>query len=262
MRIERRHETGADAWTDQEVVQRMRRDDDVAIREFYYRFTPALWREARRGRVQPALRDDVVNDCLADSALHLMQASVAIPVNLTGYLIASLRHRLANDRRAAKRRAALGEAAVSDYQTERVVREVCSEASIRASAGPGAEGSSLSPVLERLSRVVDAGISPDERQLLRWVSASVPQRLIAEWLGITHNAVRVRVLRLRDRLMAAALRDDGAWTTGERDALYEFFRKSGLSERARRALDASRARGSPRQGRNATGRPTAEKEDQ
>jgi hypothetical protein len=62
--------------------------------------------------------------------------------------------------------------------------------------------------------------------------------------------------------MAAALRDDGPWTTGEREALYKFFRRSGLSERARRALDAGRSRGSTQQGRLATGRPTAEKEDQ
>lgn len=262
MRIERRHEAEANAWTDQELVQRMRRDDEVAIREFYYRFTPALWREARRGRVQPALRDDVVNDCLADSALHLMQPSVPIPVNLTGYVVASLRHRLANERRAAKRRAAVGEAAASHQHAERVVREVCSEASIRASAGPAAEVPALSPALERLSRIVDAGISAEERQLLRWVSASIPQRLIAEWLGITHNAVRVRVLRLRDRLMAAALRDDGPWRQGEREALYEFFRRCGLPERARRALDVRRAGGSPQRGRPPTGHPNAEKEDQ
>lgn len=242
MRIERQHEERAESWTDQELVQRMRRDEDVAIREFYRRFAPALWKEARRAHVQPALRDDVVNDCLADSALHLMQSGIPIPANVTGYLVSAIRHRLANDRRAEKRRIAAGEAAVSHGHTERVVREVCSEASIRASAGPAAEPPPLSPVLERLSRVVDARITPEERQLLRWVSASIPQRLIAEWLGVTHNAVRVRVLRLRDRLMDIALRADGSWSPGEREALYDFFRRSGLSERARRALDAARHR--------------------
>lgn len=242
MRIERQSEERAESWTDQELVQRMRRDDEVAIREFYRRFAPALWKEARRAHVQPALRDDVVNDCLADSAIHLMQSGVAIPGNLTGYLVAAMRHRMANDRRAEKRRMAAGEAAVSHGHSERVVREVCSEASIRASAGPAAEPAPLSPVLERLSRLVDAGITPEERQLLRWVSASIPQRLIAEWLGVTHNAVRVRVLRLRDRLMDLALRFEGPWRPGEREALYDFFRRSGLSERARRAFEATRHR--------------------
>lgn len=261
MRIERRHEEGAEAWTDQELVQRMRRDDAVAIREFYFRFTPALWTEARRAHVQPALREDVVNDCLADSAIHLMQANVPVPVNVTGYLVAALRHRLANDRRAAKRRAAAGDAAAAHGHLERVVREVCSEASIRASAGPAAEPPPLSPMLERLSRVMDSGISPEERQLLRWVSASIPQRLIAEWLGVTHNAVRVRVLRLRDRLMDLALRDAGPWKPGEREALYDFFRRSGLSERARRALDAARDRDTAQRRRPGPDRGSAE-EDQ
>jgi DNA-directed RNA polymerase specialized sigma24 family protein len=261
MRIERRHEAGVEAWSDQELVQRMRRDDGVAIREFYYRFTPVLWKEARRAQVQPALRDDVVNDCLADSAIHLMQANVPIPVNVTGYLIAALRHRLANDRRAERRRLAAGEAAVWHGHGERVVREVCSEASLRASAGPAAESPPLSPVLERLSRVVDAGITAEERQILRWVSASIPQRLIAEWLGVTHNAVRVRVLRLRDRLLEVALRDDGPWNPGEREALYDFFRRSGLSERARRALDAARARDAAHHHRRSPGRSSGKEDD-
>lgn len=242
MRIERQSEERAESWTDQELVQRMRRDEEVAIREFYRRFAAALWKEARRAHVQPALRDDVVNDCLADSAIHLMQSGVPIPGNLTGYLVAAMRHRMANDRRAEKRRLAAGEAAIAHGHSERVVREVCSEASIRASAGPAAEPAPLSPVLERLSRLVDAGITPEERQLLRWVSASIPQRLIAEWLGVTHNAVRVRVLRLRDRLMDLALRFEGPWRPGEREALYDFFRRSGLSERARRAFEATRHR--------------------
>ena len=239
MRSQRQQQdAGAESWTDQELLQRMRRDDDVAIREFYRRFTPVLWKLARQEQVQPALRDDVVTDCLSDSAMHFMQATVAPPTNLTGYLIAAFRHRLANDRRATSRRAATGTAAAWGEGGERVVREACSEASIRASAGPAADAPPLSPVLERLSRVIDSGISEDERQMLRWVSASIPQRLIAEWLGITHNAARVRVLRLRERLIEIALRSDVARSPGERVELYEFFRRSGLPERARRALEA------------------------
>ena len=57
MRIERTARDRGKRVDRSELVQRMRRDDEVAIREFYYRFPPALWREARRGRVQPALRE-------------------------------------------------------------------------------------------------------------------------------------------------------------------------------------------------------------
>ena len=241
MRMERRaDETSAESWGDLELIERMRHDEALAIREFYRRFAPALWKIARQAHVQPALRDDVVLDCLADAAMHLMQPGVANPANLTGYLIATFRHRLANDRRASKRRAAASSAAAWQSDGEAVVREVCSEASIRASAGPAAEAPPLSPVLERLSRVIDSGITEEERQILRWVSASIPQRLIAEWLGITHNAARVRVLRLRERLIELALRDPGPWRAGEREELYEFFRRSGLTERARRVVAKSR----------------------
>jgi RNA polymerase sigma factor (sigma-70 family) len=251
MRSERQPNGSAESWSDPELLQRMRHDEALAIREFYRRFTPVLWKLARQAHVQPALRDDVVTDCLSDAAIHLMQPTVAIPANLTGYLVATFRHRLANDRRATKRRAATGSAAAWAGDGERVVREVCSEASIRASAGPAAEAPALSPVLDRLSRVIDAGITDDERQILRWVSASIPQRLIAEWLGITHNAARVRVLRLRERLIEIALKDIGPWRPGEREELYQFFRRSGLSERARRVVERSRDGGSDRRRRPA-----------
>lgn len=239
MRSEKQREASAESWSDQELVQRMRRDEAHAIREFYLRFTPALWKIARLARVQLALREDVVTDCLTDSALHLMQPTVPIPANLTGYLVAALRHRVANDRRATQRRNAKGTAATWIGDGEPVVRELCSEASLRASEGPAADGAPLSPVLERLSRLIDASLSDDERQMLRWVSASIPQRVIAEWLGITHNATRVRVLRLRERLIELALKSNTGWSPRERQELYEFFRRSGLGERAAREINTS-----------------------
>jgi RNA polymerase sigma factor (sigma-70 family) len=239
------------------LLHRRRQDEALAIRELYRRFGSVLWKLARQAHIQPALRDDVVTDCLSDAAIHLMQPTVAFPANLTGYLVAMFRHRLANHWRATKRRTASGAAAAWRGDGERVVREVLSEASLRASAGPAAEVPALSPVLERLSRVIDAGITEEERQILRWVSAAIPQRLIAEWLGITHNAARVRVLRLRERLIEIALRDDGPWRAGEREELYEFFRRSGLSERARRALEtrSRNAAGSRLRGRKSKQEP-------
>lgn len=262
MQPEKRSVPSAQSWSDHEVLQRMRRDDAVAIREFYHRFTPVLWKIARQARVQPELVEDVVTDCLTDSALHLMQATVAEPANLAGYLVSALRHRLANERRAVDRRTAAGSAAMWAGDGERVVRELCSEASIRASAGPAAEPPPLSPVIERLSRVINAGLTDDERQMLRWVSASIPQRVIADWLGITHNAARVRVLRLRERLLELALRGDAAWTPSQRQELYEFFRRSGLGERAANALRHASAVPTPDSiSRRRPGRRTSPEED-
>jgi RNA polymerase sigma factor (sigma-70 family) len=252
MRSERRDEAvNVESWSDSELLQQMRRDDASAIREFYRRFTPVLWKEATRARVRPELRDDLVIDCLGDSAIHLMQASVAPPRSLAGYLVTAFRNHVANSYRAASRRTGAGTKAALTIEGESVVRELCSEASLRASAGPAAESPTLSPVLERLSRVVDAGITEQERQMLRWVSASIPQRLIAEWLGLTHNAARVRVLRLRERLIDLALHAETAWTPRERQELYEFFRRAGLSERARQALERQSSGDSERSRRQA-----------
>ena len=72
-----------------------------------------------------------------------------------------------------------------------------------------------------------------------------------------------RDTRLRERLIELALRDAGPWRQGERRELYEFFRRSGLSERARRAVEGSRAAGGPERSRRSAGRkPRKEGEDQ
>ena len=58
MRNERRaDEASAESWSDKELLQRMRHDEALAIREFYRRFAPVLWKLARQAHVQPALRD-------------------------------------------------------------------------------------------------------------------------------------------------------------------------------------------------------------
>lgn len=247
MRVERRYEADAEVWPDQELVRRMRRDEPAAVREFYRRFTSVLRKEARRAHVHPALCDDVVNDCLGDGAMRLMRPEVPAPVSLTGYLITALRNRMSNDRRAARRRATLGAASAAMAQAEtgeRVVREACSEASLRASAGPAFEAPPLSPVLARLWSLIDGAATAEEHRLMRWLGASVPHSLVAEWLGITHNAARVRALRLRDRLMGVALRSGERWAPEERRELYAFLRRCGCLERARGVLERSRT--SPR----------------
>src|SRR5574338_663532 len=104
MRTERRDEAvSAESWTDSDLLRNMRRDDASAIREFYRRFTPLLWKEVRRARIPPEVRDDLVHDCLSDAAIHLMEASVTMRRHLAGYLVAAARNRLSNVLRANTR---------------------------------------------------------------------------------------------------------------------------------------------------------------
>jgi hypothetical protein len=54
----------------------------------------------------------------------------------------------------------------------------------------------------------------------------VPQSDIAEWLGISHGAVRNRVMRLRARLKEVAMDHAATFTGRERDELSDFFRRT------------------------------------
>ena len=141
------------------------------------------------------------------------------------------------------------------------MREVVSEASIRATTCRSAGHSRSNPASGNVPREM-RGATPHlftHSRRGRKRSGRLLWRLIAEWLGITHNAARVRVLRLRERLIEVAIHDSGPWRPGERQELYEFFRRSGLSERARRAVEGSRGAGGPERSRRGTGR-TSRKE--
>ena len=112
--------------------------------------------------------------------------------------------------------------------SERVVSTASSDDALRASRGPEAEDQSLSPAIERLALELERGLSADERQILGWLSQRVPQRQIAEWLGVTHGAARVRVARLRARLAAAAIRYAHRTDAADRTELDWFFGRLGL----------------------------------
>ena len=112
--------------------------------------------------------------------------------------------------------------------SERVVSTASSDDALRASRGPGVEDQSLAPAIERLALELERDLTADERQILAWLSQRVPQRQIAEWLGITHGAARVRVARLRARLTAAAVRHADRTEGPERTELDRFFGRLGL----------------------------------
>lgn len=214
------------AW-ERELVARMRRDEASAYREFLLTFRPALLDEARRLRVQPALRDEMVDECLDDVALQLRRETTAIPRVLTPYLVRALRlHRLKQYRGDRRRRDREREGAASGYDPAAPIEGLISEATRRASAGPDYERTPASPALERLASMLEEGLSDDEELLFSWVSRWVPQSVIAEWLGVTHGAVRNRVMRLRARLKDATLQHAASFTGRERVEIEEFFRRT------------------------------------
>jgi RNA polymerase sigma factor (sigma-70 family) len=201
------------AW-EQEIVVGMRRDDPNAYMDLFRCYRPLLLGEARRLRIQPALCDEIVDECLDDVAMRLRRYTSPIPRSLAPYLVRALRlHHLAQ-RRGARRRSTdeRAAAAFDTVPTEAAVLSTVSEATIRASAGDYAERQLGSTALERLASMVEEGLSEEEELVLSWVSRWVPQRQIAEWFGISHGAARNRVMRLRARLKEIALQHAASFT--------------------------------------------------
>jgi hypothetical protein len=219
--------------SDRALLERMRKRDGGALREFAKRFYPLLSREARGLGVQTSLRDEIVLQCLDDSLTTLLRARAPVPRSLAGYLCSALRHDVINARRDERRRSRRYARAVSEASgNEWVVAEACSEDSLRASAGQQSEAPSLSPALERLAAALLEGLTSEERSILTWLGHWVPQRVMAEWLGKSYGAMRVQVVRLRARLKQVATRHAGTLAADEQREMTRFFRRMSRAEMA------------------------------
>jgi DNA-directed RNA polymerase specialized sigma24 family protein len=210
---------------DQALVAALRCEDEGALREFFLRFRPGLLLAARRLGLPAGEREALVDDCLADVAVHLIASHGSSPRSLPAYLARSLRNRVLNGRRSrarAERRLEPGAA------TDAALAAGCSEHALRASDGPP-ETAPLSPALQRLAAVLEASLTGEERLLAVWMSHLVPQQEIAAWLGITHKAAAKRIERLRERLQLAALKHIEGVEGDERRELLIFLGRAALA---------------------------------
>jgi len=230
-----RHAGGADTSAaltyDRELLGAVQRGEVGAFARFIERYHRLLLEYARRAGVPSADRDELVGELLDDVALQLMSRGALLPENPRYYLLSALRHRLLNAKRAQGRRDRVVSEAVregyGDYDaaTGGNAAAGCSEASIRASRGPAWERTRLPPVLERLSAKLDESLRPDERQLLVAVAENIPQREIAEWLGVSYVVARKRLERLRARLTDVAMRYTNSLEPDDARELQRFFRR-------------------------------------
>ena len=233
------------AW-ERELAARMRRDEPDAYMEFFCFFRPLLMAEARRLRVQPALCREMVDECLDDVAMRLRRYTTAIPRSLAPYLVRALRlHRLMVLRGDRRRIDVERDGTTSADDPAAPTVGSVSEAALRDSAGPDYERTPASTAIERLASMIEEGLSDEEEMLLSWVSRWVPQSEIAEWLGISHGAVRNRVMRLRARLKEVALRHLASFTGDERDELADFFRRTFANSRQVPGTRTGTDRGDP-----------------
>lgn len=123
----------ARALGDAALVDAMRRGDTGALREFLLRFEPLLEHHAHRLGASGGEPDDLVGETLEDAALALVVPNAQTPRSLPAWLVASLRNRLLNARRAAGSVRRVRETALRDGPT--ADDALCSESSQRASAG-------------------------------------------------------------------------------------------------------------------------------
>jgi DNA-directed RNA polymerase specialized sigma24 family protein len=224
---------------DQALVAALRCEDEGALREFFLRFRPALVLAARRLRVDPGELDALVDDCLADVAVHLIISDTPPPRSLPAYLARSLRNRVLNGLRAhARAQRRLPEQAGDTL--EGAVAACCSDFAVRAS-GAQVDPLPLAPALSRLANALAATLAEEDRLLAVWLSHCVSTREIAGWLGLGDRAAAKRIERLRERLQLVALRHLEAAEGDDRRELLAFLGRASLAPAPAARLRAARA---------------------
>jgi RNA polymerase sigma factor (sigma-70 family) len=238
--------------TDAELVAAVRKGSFEALREFYARFEPLLARYAARAGVTSDSWEENAHDVLCGVVLSLIEANGRAREkesvrDIHAYIQRACRNHFLDAKRSAARREQreLRATSSADATGERMALASCSESSVRASSGEATESVEPSPAIARLAAILDAELSPDERQMLTWVSNAVPMREIAKWLDIGYSAAKVRLSRTRSRLRERALRHVNECTGSEREELIELLRRSGgigrtPRERPARGTAASR----------------------
>ncbi|HEU4723535.1 MAG TPA: hypothetical protein VFS59_19430 [Gemmatimonadaceae bacterium] len=222
--------TDAGATKDYDIVIAMRRGEAVAFEQYVGRFHRILLDYARRAGVPPGERDELVSELLDDVAIQLMTRSAPLPQNPRMYLLSALRHKLLNRKRGSeRRRRVVSEAARAAYaDRDPAAGETaagCSEEMLRTSRGPEWEDAPLPRVLERLAARLSEALRDDERQLLVAVAENIPQREIAEWLGVSYVVARKRLERLRARLTEVAMQYANTLEPDDARELQRFFHR-------------------------------------
>jgi len=219
----------SDTKQDYDIVVAMRRGEAVAFEWYLERFHRVLLDYARRAGVAASERDELVSELLDDVAIQLMTRSAPLPQNPRMYLLSALRHKLLNRKRGSeRRRRVVSEAARAAYNGNVNAGESaagCSEEMQRASHGPAWEGAPLPRMLERLAGRLSEALSDDERQLLVAVAENIPQREIAEWLGVSYAVARKRLERLRARLTDVAMQYANTLEPDDARELQRFFHR-------------------------------------
>src|SRR4051812_4781557 len=192
----------------------MRASVPEAWAEFDARFRPLLERYATRVGIPRWDWSACITEVLDDESLRLIERSTRdMPEHLSAYLVRAVRNRhLALKRAATRRERRYAAAAAADPVTDGVLSLLISEHSRQAADPPrvSEEMATASSAVKQFGTLLSARLTNSEREMLAWVAEGVPQRVIAEWLGINREAAKKRIARLCKRLraIACAVRDE------------------------------------------------------
>jgi RNA polymerase sigma factor (sigma-70 family) len=213
------------------LLAAIHRGDESAIMELFILYAPLLRDQARRMGIEADLRDEVVTTLLDDVVMHLMENQIA-PRHLARYLVASLRNRARDRHRDSNRRRATQDRAYAELggAGQRVVAECHSAYGLQASDGfdLNAARRAQSPIA-RLAEESKRRLSPEEMTMLVCLGRHVPLREIADQLGISYGAARVRLHRLRERFRKIAIEHLASLKINDRFELERFFRRAEVS---------------------------------
>jgi RNA polymerase sigma factor (sigma-70 family) len=217
------------------LLAAIHRGDATAIRELFVLYAPLLRDQARSMNVPADERDEVVTTVLDDVVLHLMEHQL-MPRHLARYLVAALRNRARNRHRNAERRLTTHDRASLRLAggSERIVAECHSDYGLRIGMPGDAEASPpLSAAIMRLAQRSAAELTREETIMMIAIGRHMPLRDIAEQLGISYGAARVRLHRLRARFARLATQYVETLNADERREIERFFRRAQVRLSAR-----------------------------
>ena len=204
------------------------RGDARAIKELFVLYAPLLRDQARRMSIPLDERDEFVTTLLDDVVLHLMEHQL-MPRHLARYLVAALRNRARNRHRNSERRLIARDRASFQLPetSERIVAECHSDYGLRAAMPDDVEASRpVSAAIVRLAEKSATALNRDDMIMMIAVGRHMPLRDIADQLGISYGAARVRLHRLRARFGKLAVEYVQTLKSDERREIERFFRRA------------------------------------
>jgi hypothetical protein len=216
--------------TQRRLIAAIRRGEDAAIHELFILYAPLLRDQARLLSVPIGERNQLIETFLDDIVIHLLEVEIP-PLELTSYIVKSLRNRVRTRHRDAMRAQENDERAYSEvgHSTERIVAECHSEYAMRVSQPSDIDGDApLRSAIKKLADRSASELTDDELFLLIGVGRRIPLRELGEQLGITHVAARARVSRLRERFIRLAIQYVNTLEPAEKREIERFFRRADI----------------------------------